>query len=88
MANQQYRVLVNCSTLVQGGALQVAAAFIEHALADPDTAGWEYMISSPVARELQGFGIDTADSKFSIFDSSPARNAVQRPARHPPGTRH
>lgn len=78
MTDKQYKVLVNCSTLVQGGSLQVAAAFIEHALADPDTGHWEYMISSPVARELQGFGIDTSDSRFSIFDSSPARNASQR----------
>jgi len=44
MATGNYKVLVNCSTLMKGGALQVAAAMIVHALKDPDTADWQYMV--------------------------------------------
>ena len=78
MAESQYRVLVNTSTLMQGGALQVATAFIEHAMQDPDTAGWEYMVSRAAAQELTGFGIDISASCFHVFDKSPARNADER----------
>lgn len=74
----QYRVLVNCSTLIKGGALQVAVAFILNALRDPYTAGWQYLISSGVAQELEGFGVDLSDSCFSIIERSPARNSDQR----------
>lgn len=78
MAESQYRVLVNTSTFMQGGGLQVATAFIEHAMQDPDAAGWEYMISRTVAQELVGFGIDITESRFHVFDKSPARHADER----------
>jgi len=78
MPQKQYKVLVNTSTLMQGGGLQVAAAFISHAVADPDAAQWQFLISRGVAQELAGFGIKTDDPRFHIFDESPARNADQR----------
>jgi glycosyltransferase involved in cell wall biosynthesis len=78
MAARPYRVLVNTSTLMQGGGLQVATAFIEHALKDPDAAEWEYMISKTAARELAGFGINVTEPRFHIFDKSPARHADER----------
>jgi glycosyltransferase involved in cell wall biosynthesis len=78
MSESRYKVLVNCSTLMQGGGLQVAAAFIVHALADPDAADWQYMIARSAANELTGFGIDTDDDRFHIFDKTPTRHADQR----------
>jgi glycosyltransferase involved in cell wall biosynthesis len=78
MSDRQYKVLVNCSTLMEGGGLQVAAAFIVHALQDPDAADWEYMISATAAEELAGFGIDTQTPDFHIFTKSPARHADER----------
>jgi glycosyltransferase involved in cell wall biosynthesis len=78
MAQRSYRILVNTSTLMQGGGLQVATAFIEHALQDSDASEWEYMISKTAARELAGFGIDTTEPPFHVFDKSPARNSSER----------
>ena len=78
MPDRPYRVLVNTSTLMQGGGLQVAAAFIEHALQDSDAASWEYMISRSAARELEGFGIDISGPHFHVFEKSPARHADER----------
>ena len=78
MSAQQYKVLVNCSTLMKGGSLQVAAAFVVHALEDPDTIAWQYLISRATADELTDFGVDVNDPRFSIFDRTPARNADQR----------
>ena len=78
MSESTYKVLVNCSTLMKGGGLQVAAALIVHALDDPDTAEWQYMISRNAAAELEGFGVDINDARFHIFDRSPARHADQR----------
>ncbi|MCP4000710.1 MAG: glycosyltransferase [Gammaproteobacteria bacterium] len=78
MAESHYRILVNTSTLMQGGGLQVATAFIGHAMQDPDTAGWEYMVSRTAAQELTGFGIDISKPCFHIFDKSPARHADER----------
>ena len=78
MSASQYKVLVNTSTLMQGGGLQVAAAMIVHACNDPDADHWQFMVSANAARELEGFGIDTASSRFHVFDRSPARHADQR----------
>ena len=78
MTERKYKVLVNTSTLMQGGGLQVATAFIEHALKDPDAQGWEYMISQTAAEELAGFGIDISADYFHVFEKSPARHADER----------
>jgi glycosyltransferase involved in cell wall biosynthesis len=77
-SDKQYKVLVNTSTLMQGGGLQVAAAFIVHALEDTIADKWQFLVSSGVARELRGFGIDPDESRFHVFEESPARNAEQR----------
>ena len=72
------KVLVNCSTLMKGGGLQVAAALIVHALKDEDTVDWQYLVSRNAATELEGFGIDISADRFHVFDRSPARHADQR----------
>lgn len=63
---------------MQGGGLQVAAALIVHAIKDPDAESWEFLISSGVAREIAGFGIDPRGPRFHVFDKSPAHNADER----------
>ncbi len=78
MTAGKYKILVNCSTLMKGGGLQVAAAMIVHALQDSDTVEWQYMVSRNAATELEGFGIDTTAEHFHVFERSPARNADQR----------
>jgi glycosyltransferase involved in cell wall biosynthesis len=78
MSNEKRKVLVNTSTLMQGGGLQVAAAFIVHAVKDPAAEHWQFLISQGVARELTGFGIDPHGPAFHIFERSPARNKNER----------
>ncbi len=73
-----FKILVNTSTLMQGGGLQVAAAFISHAVKDDVAAGWQFMISRGVANEIAGFGIDPEGEGFHVFDESPARHAAAR----------
>lgn len=70
------RVLVNATTPVKGGGVQVAAAFIcEAARADTDI-NWDFAVSSQVAEDLHLLQVNTAD--MHIFNSSPARSAAQR----------
>ena len=78
MSDNQYKVLVNTSTLMQGGGLQVAAAFIVHALQDPVAGSWQFLVSKGAARELRGFDIDPDGPRFHVFEDSPARNAEER----------
>ena len=78
MSDNQYKVLVNTSTLMQGGGLQVAAAFIVHALQDTIADNWQFLVSKGVASELRGFDIDPDGPRFHVFADSPARNAEER----------
>jgi glycosyltransferase involved in cell wall biosynthesis len=78
MKDKRYKILVNTSTLMQGGGLQVAAAMIVHAVNDPIAKDWQYMVSANAARELKGFGVDITDPRFHVFDKSPARHEDER----------
>jgi len=78
MSTEKFKVLVNTSTLMQGGGLQVAAALIVHAIQDPIAEHWQFLVSGGVARELAGFGIDVGSSSFHVFERSPARNKSER----------
>lgn len=78
MPEKTYKVLVNMSTLMQGGGLQVAAAFVVHAMKDPVADQWQFLLSAGAAREIAGFGIDISTPRFHVFDKSPARDANER----------
>ena len=78
MSDKSYKVLVNMSTLMQGGGLQVAAAFVVHAMRDPVAASWQFLLSAGAEREIAGFGIDTKGPRFHVFDKSPARDSNER----------
>lgn len=74
------RLLLNATTLHIGGALQVAANFILHALEDT-AIDWRFAVSQRVFEELEPFGIEPDQlSKFHIFWESPARNLALRTA--------
>jgi glycosyltransferase involved in cell wall biosynthesis len=69
-------VLVNATTLVVGGGIQVAASFIieaESASADID---WHYAVSPQVAEELASLGV--IPKNLTLFPDSPARDKSQR----------
>jgi len=69
-------VLVNATTLVKGGGIQVAASFIAEAEAVPSDINWHYALSTEVAEELASLNIKTPGA--TIFDNSPSRDKSQR----------
>ncbi|WP_173044805.1 glycosyltransferase family 4 protein [Nitrospira sp. KM1] len=72
------RVLLNCSTLVKGGALQVAASFIQTAMSTSDDIAWHYVISKNIAEELEQLGVASMSHSVSVVSPSPARNIQSR----------
>lgn len=71
------RILVNATTLLKGGAVQVAYALIAEALQDPRTADWSFAVSHAVANNLQRLPAWRNRPKH-IFDHSPARSLKLR----------
>lgn len=75
------RVLLNCSTLVKGGALQAAVSFIQSAVQQGDREiQWHYVLSQNVAEELQRFDVMPSLDSITIMEISPARNKESRRA--------
>ena len=68
-------VLVNATTLVKGGGIQVAASFIAEAHAAADDINWHYAVSPQVADELQSLGVNASTS---VFADSPSRDKAAR----------
>lgn len=75
--DDKIKLLINASTIVKGGGLQAASAFIVHALDDPGFV-WHFMISGRMAEELAKFGVDVKSAPFAIFPDTPARHAAAR----------
>jgi glycosyltransferase involved in cell wall biosynthesis len=71
------RVLVNATTLVKGGGLQVAASVISEALRGRSRRDWLFAVSRRMADELARFRLQP-DSRFQVFDQSPARSKAAR----------
>jgi len=66
-------VLVNATTLVKGGGVQVATSFIVEAeAAAVADIRWHYVISEQVAEELRVFGCKP--ERVHVLDASPARS--------------
>ncbi len=70
--------LLNCSTLVKGGALQAAVSFIGTAVKRVDDVRWHFVISQNVLEELQKSGITPQSEQLSVIETSPARNNQSR----------
>ncbi len=73
--NKPLSVLVNATTLVKGGAIQVAASFINEAQLDQESSGiqWCFAVSSQVAGE-----IDLPQANTKVFEESPAKSKAAR----------
>ena len=69
-------VLVNATTLVKGGGIQVAASFIAESLKDDAGIRWHYAISAQVAAELESLGCRVDEAE--VFQTSPTRDKAQR----------
>jgi glycosyltransferase involved in cell wall biosynthesis len=72
------KVLVNASNLTKGGGVQVAASFISETLAGGQDIDWHYAVSTPVAFELRGLGLEVPNMRE--FAASPARDKSVRRA--------
>lgn len=72
------RVLLNTTTLVKGGALQVAASLIREIAADPGDHEWILALSAKVANELDNTLRHFKTENVRIFAPSPAQNRMAR----------
>ncbi len=72
------KVLVNATTLVKGGGIQVAASFIVEACRDAAGIDWHYAVSAQIAEELQS--LDVAAANLRVFPVSPTRDKAARKA--------
>lgn len=72
------KVLFNASTLVKGGALQVAVAFIRQALNDKAGVDWHFALSKEVVRELSADELALLEACSTVFEISPSRSKSAR----------
>lgn len=66
------RYLINATTLVHGGGLQVGVSVIRHALEDRSGPQWTAIVSPQIFRELQATGLDLSAGVIQA-GASPAR---------------
>ncbi|MDA8091374.1 MAG: glycosyltransferase family 4 protein [Nitrospiraceae bacterium] len=71
------RVLLNCSTLVKGGALQAAYSFIEQAADAKDGMEWSFVLSAQLYGQVKNL-LKDKDLKFEVINNSPALNRGSR----------
>lgn len=80
MTNSEVRaplnVLVNASTIIKGGGIQVAASFIAQTTLVESNINWQYCLSAQVAEELSNLKVELP--QFHLFETSPSRSQAQR----------
>jgi len=72
------KVLFNATTLVMGGALQVAVAFIKQSLCDENDIVWYYALSKEVFSELSSDDQSMLLQNLTVLDVSPAKSRSSR----------
>ena len=72
------RVLLNCSTLVKGGALQASVSFISEAAARQDNINWHFALSPQVLHELENTNHTKTMNRVTVVDPSPAKSFLSR----------
>ena len=72
------KVLLNGTSVVIGGGLQAATAFITATLADPRCNAWHYVLSAELARQLRSLGIGTESDAFTVIAPAPSRSHASR----------
>src|SRR4030042_1715319 len=66
------RILVNATTAVAGGAAQVAATFIQNAVANPCRHEFHFAVSDLVAQNVLSL-LGSAPARMSVVTPTPAR---------------
>lgn len=72
------KVLFNATTLVMGGALQVAVAFIKQSIISDCDIEWSFAVSRQVFNELSDSEKNSLQLRVTVFDVSPAKSKQQR----------
>lgn len=72
------RVLLNCSTLVKGGALQVAVAVLTEVSRDSDARTWRILVSPEVLAGLQAGKEKSGTLDLVVVPASPAHSREAR----------
>lgn len=78
MVSAVIKFLLNCSTLVKGGALQAAVSFIRTAIDQNDAIKWHHVLSKPVYAELQQLNLLSKLEFTTVIERSPAKSYVSR----------
>jgi glycosyltransferase involved in cell wall biosynthesis len=71
------KVLLNTTTLFEGGALQLGTSMVREALKDSSGIQWQFATSRAIANELRRFCPD-AMGQTDVYDDSPAVNRLAR----------
>ena len=66
------RVLLNGSTMFDGGGMQVLINFIADSLIQDSKIDWYFFISKKVKEDLDNLGIDIPLEKTLVLDKSPS----------------
>lgn len=74
------RILVNATTCVVGGGIQVAGAFIRHAIRDSGEHQFRFALSQPLANDL-GRELEPGGDRVVTVSPSPARFRAGRASR-------
>ncbi len=72
------RILLNCTTLVKGGALQAAVSFIYEAAAQQGNIDWHFVLSPQIHNELENNNYQHKITQLTIVEPSPSRNTLSR----------
>jgi glycosyltransferase involved in cell wall biosynthesis len=72
------KVLVNASTLAQGGALQVASSLFMEIERDGAGIEWHWLVSPTLREELEKMGARNLPRDVTVISRSPARNRDAR----------
>lgn len=71
-------IIINCSNLHKGGALQVAASFIDNLLKLNSKDEFFILVSQTLFDEVNFILDISSDNRFIIFENSPAHNKNER----------
>ncbi len=74
------KVMLNCSTLVMGGALQAAVSFIAQVAnaAEHEGIEWYFVLSPQVDEQLANAGVDISGTPATVLEFSPAKSRASR----------
>ena len=72
------KVLLNSSTLVMGGSIQVTVSFVREILRSTRGHDWVLALSKNVYEELEAFDPDWSTVQIFVIDPSPSKNPFSR----------